>query len=159
MPGLSDFSLFSGSSCAPRLRSVAVTPRLRTPTLRRRLAIVLTTVATLGLVVAGVLARAGDEPRAPAAFCRAATRYEHELERRGSRSARAVERQIELVERLAATAPRSISEDVQTFLDAMRRVQHDPDLVDNPRIRRAVEAVNRFAAQRCGFFDRQPGQL
>ena len=58
-----------------------------------------------------------------------------------------IPRQIELVEQLLETAPASIRPDAKVFLNVMRRVENDPTVRDNPKIRRVVENVNRVVAQ------------
>jgi hypothetical protein len=104
----------------------------------------------VGVVVA-LLAIAGcsraQTPDAPAAFCEAAHRYERAIERGAS-----VARQIVLVEQLYDAAPPTIRPEAKTFLDAMRRVESDPSVRDDPKIKTAVEDVNRFAAQGCEFY-------
>jgi hypothetical protein len=92
-----------------------------------------------------------NAPKAPLAFCRAAARYDDRV----SRNAK-IDEQIRLVQGMVDTAPAKIKANAQTFVDALRRVEADPSLKDNPRIKRAVENVNRYAAQGCGFY-RQPG--
>jgi hypothetical protein len=94
----------------------------------------------------------GDTPKAPRAFCDAASRYDDRL----SKGAK-LDEQIRLVERIAATAPAKIKTDAETFLEALRRVETDPSVKDDPKIQSAVEDVNRYAAQGCGFYERRGG--
>jgi hypothetical protein len=89
-------------------------------------------------------------------FCDAANSYETELQREQTDGVRDTAKQVTLVAKMAATAPASIRRDAATFLDAMRRVDHDPQLRDNPAVKRAVDNVNRFASNKCGFFNQQP---
>jgi hypothetical protein len=97
--------------------------------------------------------RPGDNaPKAPRAFCDAAARYDDRL----SKGAR-LDEQIRLVEKMSTTAPRKIAADTATFLDALRRVENDPSVKDDKTIQRAVENVNRYAAQGCGFYERRRG--
>ena len=65
--------------------------------------------------------------------------------------------QIRLVQRMVDTAPAKIKADAQTFVDALQRVETDPSVKDNVKIKRAVENVNRYAAQGCGFYKQQGG--
>jgi hypothetical protein len=95
----------------------------------------------------------------PRAFCDAAFRYETELEHEQTKGVRDPARQVELVAKIAATAPASIRRDAQTFLDSLRRVELDPRLKDNAAVKRAVDNVNRFASNRCGFFNQQPNGI
>jgi hypothetical protein len=111
------------------------------------------------LVVAAFLA-AGcsserDAPDAPLAFCKAAAEYDHRLStKQGDVPLRV---QIALVADMASAAPPKIAPDANTFLDALQRVEDDPGIVDDPKIKRAVENVNRYAAQGCDFYARRSG--
>lgn len=104
-----------------------------------------------------------DVPRAPRAFCRAAERYENELDRQAAAYKRDIDRQIRYVEDLVATAPRRIRPDTERFLAALREVQgaaterERERLLDDPRVKRAVDSVNRYWNQGCGVFDREGG--
>ena len=54
---------------------------------------------------------------------------------------------------LAEHAPKDIAADAQTYLDAMeRRADGDTSVVDNPKIKTAVENVNRRAAEGCELY-------
>lgn len=97
-----------------------------------------------------------DAPNAPLAFCRAAAEYDHRLSTRSEVPLRV---QIQLVEDIAAAAPREVAADAETFLDALRRVGEDPGVRDDPDIKRAVQNVNRYAAQGCDFYARQGGGI
>jgi hypothetical protein len=89
-------------------------------------------------------------PRPSIAFCRAATKYDDRIQ-----MAKLPE-QIDLVTKVAEHAPKDVSRDAQTFLDALRKRQAgDKSVVDNPRIQNAVDHVNRRAGQDCGWFKRQ----
>jgi hypothetical protein len=94
----------------------------------------------------------GNAPKAPLAFCKAAARYDDRV----SRNAK-IDEQIRLVQRMVDTAPAKIKADAQTFVDALRRVETDESAKDDPNVKRAVENVNRYAAQGCGFYERQGG--
>jgi len=116
--------------------------------------------AALAALVAGsACSGSSHSSAAPRAFCDAASRYEDELQAEQTKGVRDDAKQLPLVERLAATAPASIRRDAQTFLDAMRRVAQDPHLRDNPAVKQAVDNVNRFASNRCGFFNQQPSGI
>jgi hypothetical protein len=93
-----------------------------------------------------------DAPKAPLAFCKAAARYDDRV----SRNAK-IDEQIRLVQRMVDTAPAKIRADAQTFVDALRRVETDPSVKKDPKVKAAVEDVNRYAAQGCGFYERQGG--
>jgi hypothetical protein len=94
----------------------------------------------------------GSAPKAPEAFCDAAFKYDDRV----SRNAK-IDEQIRLVQRMVDRAPAKIKADAQTFVDALRRVETDPSVKDDLKIKRAVENVNRYAAQGCGFYKREGG--
>ena len=108
------------------------------------------------VAVSGCGSNATQSSPASRPFCDAANSYETELQREQTEGVRDTAKQISLVAKMAAAAPASIRRDAQTFLDAMRRVDHDPHLRDNPAVKRAVDNVNRFASNKCGFFNQQP---
>jgi hypothetical protein len=113
------------------------------------LSVVVLLAAAMLLVACG---NGGDAPKPPKAFCDAASRYDERVQEGAE-----LDEQIRLVERIASAAPAKIKADAEKFLDALRRVETDPSVRDNPDIRRSVENVNRYAAQGCGFYERQPG--
>jgi hypothetical protein len=94
----------------------------------------------------------GNAPKAPLAFCKAAARFDDRV----SRNAK-IDEQVRLVQRMVDTAPAKIKANAQTFVDALRRVETDKSAKDDPNVKRAVENVNRYAAQGCGFYERQGG--
>lgn len=123
--------------------------------MRIRLALLAVAVAVAaGAAVTGCGSDSGNARKAPLAFCKAASRYDDRLSKGAS-----VAEQIRLVERIAATAPAKIKSDADTFLNAMRRVEADNSVKDNPDVKRAVENVNRYAAQGCGFYQQQGGGI
>jgi hypothetical protein len=115
-------------------------------------------VAAVLIVASALLAACRSEgssaPKPPRAFCDAATRFDDRLSKGAN-----VDDQIRLVERMVNAAPRKIKADAETFLDALRRSRTDPSVKDDPKIKRAVDSVNRYAAQGCGFYKRQPGGI
>ena len=104
------------------------------------------------LVGGACSSESGNAPKAPLAFCQAAARYDDRV----SRNAKIGE-QIRLVQRMVDTAPAKIKANAQTFVDALRQVETDKSVKDDPRVKRAVENVNRYAAQGCGFYKQQGG--
>lgn len=92
-----------------------------------------------------------DLPRPSRQFCEAANRYEEQIQQSPPPS---VAEQIELLEEMAANAPKDIRGDTNIFLDAVRRVGDDPSLRDDPKLEEAVNNVNRCTANGCGFFKR-----
>jgi negative regulator of sigma E activity len=116
---------------------------------RLALAAVLLVAALVGGACSSESANA---PKAPLAFCQAAARYDDRV----SRNAK-IDEQIRLVQRMVDTAPAKIKANAQTFVDALRQVETDTSVKDDPRVKRAVENVNRYAAQGCGFYKQQGG--
>jgi hypothetical protein len=117
----------------------------------KRLAV--TAVLLVAALVGGACSsEGGNAPKAPLAFCKAAARYDDRV----SRNAK-IDEQVRLVQRMVDTAPAKIKANAQTFVDALRRVETDKSAKDDPNVKRAVENVNRYAAQGCGFYERQGG--
>lgn len=112
-------------------------------------------VALLG--VTGAACSRQETPKASRAFCLAAERYGDALERQQKKGEVDTPRQIELIEKLVAEAPKKIEQDARTFLEALRGVEQDPSIKDDPQIREAVDNVNRFANQACGVYERRGG--
>ena len=109
----------------------------------------------LALVVAGCAG--GGTPEASREFCAAAEKFDREITRTQKRGEIDAERQTELYERLAETAPEAVADDAQMVLEALRRVDDDPSIQDDPEIREAFDNVNRRANQACGVYDREGG--
>jgi negative regulator of sigma E activity len=109
-------------------------------------------VLVAALVGGACSSESANAPKAPLAFCQAAARYDDRV----SRNAK-IDEQIRLVQRMVDTAPAKIKADAQTFVDALRRVETDKSVKDDPRVKRTVENVNRYAAQGCGFYKQQGG--
>jgi hypothetical protein len=117
------------------------------------------TIAIVSVLAAGVLAGCKDTdsamsdlPRPTEAFCRAAAKYDENVQLEKTTLAD----QIELVTNIAKHAPKDISKDAQTFLDALkRRDAGDTSVIDNPKIETAVHNVNRRAGQDCGWYKRE----
>jgi hypothetical protein len=118
-----------------------------------RLALVAVVAAT-AVLVAACRPGGNDDAKPPRAFCDAATRYDERVQK-GAK----LDEQIRLVQRMVDSAPSKIRRDAETFLDALRRVEADPSVRDDPRVKQAVDDVNRYAAQGCGFYERQPGGI
>jgi hypothetical protein len=117
----------------------------------KRLAVAAILLAA-ALVGGACSSESGNAPKAPLAFCQAAARYDDRV----SRNAK-IDEQIRLVQRMVDTAPAKIKANAETFVDALRRVGTDKSVKDDPRVKRAVENVNRYAAQGCGFYQQQGG--
>ena len=120
-----------------------------------RRTLVLATAAVSLLAVAGLTGcketddAASNLPRPSVAFCQAAGHYDNRIQ-----SAK-LPAQIEMVAKIAEHAPKDVSHDAQTFLDALKRRQAgDTSVVDNPKIKDAIDHVNRRAGQDCGWYKR-----
>jgi hypothetical protein len=118
-----------------------------------RLLAVAVLVGAAALAV-GCGSEGGSSTKAPLAFCKAASRFDDRL----SRGAK-LDEQIRLVQGMVDTAPAKIRPDAQTFVDALRRVGTDKSVKDDPNVKRAVDNVNRYAAQGCGFYNSQGGGI
>ena len=134
------------------LDSASKLPPVHNRVMRRAIAL-----ATLILLTSSGLAAckssedaASNLPRPSAAFCQAATKYDNRVQ-----MAKLPE-QIKLVSSIARHAPKDVSRDARTFLDALeRRHAGDTSVIDSPRVKTAVDHVNRRAGQDCGWYKRQ----
>ncbi len=114
---------------------------------------VLRAAVLLALVALGATACSRDSgsslPTPSRAFCQAAYDYDTNLPKLIGK----LQQQTALVAKLAEHAPKDIAADAQIYLDAMeRRAQGDTSVVDNPKIKTAVENVNRRAAEGCELY-------
>jgi hypothetical protein len=107
----------------------------------------------LGAVLLLLTACSGGTPEASRAFCLAADRYDNEIVRTQRRGEIDAERQLELYEELARTAPRSVADDARLVVDALRQVEDDPSIKDSVEVREAFDNVNRLANQACGVYE------
>jgi ABC-type glycerol-3-phosphate transport system substrate-binding protein len=110
-------------------------------------------VAVALLLAAGAAACSEDSssslPTPSKAFCQAAYDYDTNLPKLIGK----INKQTDLVAKLAETAPKDIAADAQVYLDAMkRRAAGDESVIDNPKIERAVDNVNRRASDGCELF-------
>jgi hypothetical protein len=111
-------------------------------------------VIALGLLTAALAACSGDSeaslPTPSKAFCQAAYDYDTNLPKLIGK----IDQQTALVQKLADHAPKDIAADAQTYLDAMkRRADGDKSVVDDPKIEKAVDNVNRRAAAGCKLYE------
>jgi hypothetical protein len=111
-------------------------------------------IAALGLLGLALAACSGDSsqsslPTPSKAFCQAAYDYDTNAPKLIGK----IEKQTELVQRMADHAPKDVADDAQTFLDAMqRRAEGDMSVVDNPKIQAALENVERRAINGCALY-------
>jgi hypothetical protein len=111
-------------------------------------------IVTLALLAAVLTACSRDSdsslPTPSRAFCQAAYDYDTNLPKLIGK----IRQQTELVQKLADHAPKDIAADAQTYLDAMkRRANGDKSVVDNPKVEKAVDNVNRRAAAGCKLYE------
>lgn len=99
----------------------------------------------------------GGTPEASRAFCLAADRYDNEIVRTQRRGEIDAERQLELFQALARTAPPSVADDARLVVDALRQVADDPSIKDSREVRAAFDNVNRLANQACGAYEGRGG--
>jgi hypothetical protein len=91
-------------------------------------------------------------PRPSKAFCEAAGKFDNRV----TTAKLPLAKQIEMVSDIAASAPKDIERDAQTFLAALKkRRAGDTSVVDNPKVEDAANRVNRRAGQDCGWYQRQ----
>jgi hypothetical protein len=115
-------------------------------------------VVALAALALGAAACSGDStralPRPSKAFCVAAFKYDDRLPKLVGK----IRKQIALVEPIAANAPKDVKRDAELFLDALRRLEAgDKSVVDNAKVKRAIENVDRRAARGCDFYKQEPG--
>ena len=109
-------------------------------------------LVVLALIASACRAEESSAPKPSRAFCDAASDYDDRL----SKGAK-LDEQIRIVQRMVDTASAKIEADAQTFVDALRRVEADPSVKDDAKVKKAVENVNRYAAQGCGFYKQEGG--
>jgi hypothetical protein len=86
------------------------------------------------------------------AFCRAAAAYD-----KATTTSRSVplERHITMTHAIATTAPRDTKADATLVWRSYRKLAGgDRSVVDKPRVKAALDHVNRLATQDCGWIQR-----
>jgi hypothetical protein len=117
----------------------------------------LRTVVAIGLLAAAVVACSGESesslPKPTKAFCQAA----YDFDTNTPKLIGKIDQQTALVQKMADTAPKDIAADAQTVLEAMkRRATGDKSVVDNPRIKDALDSVERRAFIGCALDKQDP---
>lgn len=93
-----------------------------------------------------------SQPRPSRAFCNAAARYDDATTTAKSVS---LSRHMTLTHAIAEAAPRDTKADATLVWHSYRRLAAgDRSVVDNPRVKAALDHVNRRATQTCGWFQR-----
>jgi hypothetical protein len=118
---------------------------------------VLRTIVAVGLLVVALAACSGESgsslPRPSRAFCQAA----YDFDTNAPKLIGKIDQQTALVQRMADAAPDDIAADARTVLVAMRRrATGDKSVVDNPKIKDALENVERRAANGCDLYKQDP---
>jgi hypothetical protein len=113
-------------------------------------------VVALGVVGAACSDRdsaSSDLPTPKPGFCEAAQRYDKRVEKHAK-----LDEQITIVAKMQRNAPKDIAADAATFLESLEKLADgDESVVDNPKVAKAVENVNRRAINGCEFFKKEPG--
>jgi hypothetical protein len=107
-------------------------------------------------VAAGCSGSDSSLPAPSDAFCVAARRYDDKI---GTLTGKTkFDRQIVLITPMVEHAPKDIKADAALFLEALqRRAAGDKSVASDPKVERAIENVNRRAAQGCDFYQQEPG--
>jgi hypothetical protein len=93
-----------------------------------------------------------DLPRPSRAFCAAAARYDEVT----STKPISLPRHIELMRAIAEDAPADTKADATLVVRSYEKLEAgDESVVDNPRVKAALDRVNRRATQTCGWFKRE----
>jgi hypothetical protein len=126
----------------------------------RRSAALCAAVLLAGVLGAACGGEGGSTAKAPKAFCQAAYDYEQELSKQLEKGEKNATRQLALVEKMAAHAPKKISADVNEFATRIRQVMDDPSLAKDKKFqdegKAVVDRINHYASNGCGLFKQDP---
>jgi hypothetical protein len=115
------------------------------------------TLVAIGLLAAALAACSGESgsslPKPSKAFCQAA----YDFDTNAPKLIGKIDQQTALVQRMADNAPKDIAADAQTVLEAMkRRATGDKSVVDNPKIKDALDSVEHRAFIGCALDKQDP---
>jgi hypothetical protein len=112
-------------------------------------------IATVATLAQGAQSNdLSDLPRPSRAFCSASAKYD---ELTTSKPV-PLRRHVELAKAIAAAAPVDAKTDATLVWKSYVRLQAgDRSVVDNPRVKAALDHENRRATQTCGWFQRDSG--
>jgi hypothetical protein len=120
--------------------------------------IALWVVGIVALATVAALSQGGrgndlsDLPRPSRAFCSAAARYDEITTAKRI----SVQRHIELMREVEQDAPADTKADAALVVRSYERLAAgDESVVDDPRVKAALDRVNRRATQTCGWFTRE----
>lgn len=121
------------------------------PSLSRSIA----TVAVVAMTLAATACGGGDDLARPSEeFCELAYEYDQQVAIIGPDDP---EGHLEHLEPMAELAPDDVREDLDTVVDALRRlVDGDSSGVDDPEVEAANNRVNRRSIDGCRLHDQEP---
>lgn len=91
------------------------------------------------------------EPRPSRAFCSAAAEYDEAT----TTKAIPLRRHVEMTKAIAEAAPADTKSDATlVWKSYVKLAAGDTSVVDNPKVKAAIDHVNRRATQTCGWFQR-----
>lgn len=95
-----------------------------------------------------------DLPRPSRAFCAAAAHYDAAV----SSKKVSLSQHVRFTRAIAKTAPVDARRDAAVVWHSFEKLRAgDRSVVDNPRVKAAIERVNRRAGQDCGWYRRKEG--
>ncbi|MBK5288427.1 MAG: hypothetical protein JJE46_08165, partial [Acidimicrobiia bacterium] len=95
-----------------------------------------------------------DFPRPSRAFCKAAADYDQRV---GSPKL-TLAQHVKFTRAIARTAPADARKDAELVWHSFVKLEAgDTSVVDNPKVKAAIEHVNRRAGQDCGWYRRKEG--
>lgn len=95
-----------------------------------------------------------DLPRPSRAFCAAAAHYDAAV----SSKKVSLSQHVRFTRAIAETAPVDARRDAAVVWQSFEKLRAgDKSVVDNPRVKAAIEHVNRRAGQDCGWYRRKEG--
>ena len=93
-------------------------------------------------------------PRPPRAFCAAAAHYDAAV----SSKKVSLTQHVRFTHAIATTAPVDVRRDATVVWHSFEKLRAgDRSVVDNARVKAAIEHVNRRAGQDCGWYRRKEG--
>jgi len=91
------------------------------------------------------------QPRPSRAFCSAAAKYDEVT----TSKTIPLRRHVEMTKAIAAAAPADTKADATiVWKSYVKLASGDRSVVDNPKVKAAIDHVNRRATQTCGWFQR-----
>jgi len=112
----------------------------------------LVAIATIAMLAQGGQGNdLSKQPRPSRAFCTAAARYDKVTTTKSI----PIRRHVTMTRAIAAAAPSDTKADATLVWKSYVKLEGgDRSVVDNPRVKAAIDHVNRRATQTCGWFQR-----